>query len=193
MSNSLLHIISQMKKAGVTFEQGLSDSEIERAEAWGQFRFVPDLREFLQTALPVAWNTSQGRRQFPQWRQNPDIIKNAQAWIFEGIQFDILHNHFWLKEWGEKPVETDDALNVARQHVSAAPLMIPIYVHRHIPAEPHEAGNPVFSIWQTDIIYYGTNLESYLQNEFLEASRFNIEISTVKHIRFWSRLVELNH
>jgi hypothetical protein len=182
-----------MKQRGVEFEQGLTDSEIGLAEEWGQFRFVPDLRAFLQTALPVAWNTQHGRREFPRWRHDGAIIKNAQAWICEGIEFDILNNHFWLEAWGEKPLVIDDAFNVARQHLSSAPLMIPIYSHRHIPAEPYEAGNPVFSIYQTDIIYYGTDLESYLQNEFLRGSNFIIEDSAVKRIRFWSGLVELDH
>jgi hypothetical protein len=193
MTGDLFHIISQMKQSGIEFESGLTDSEIQQAEQWGQFRFVLDLREFLQTALPVAWNTRRGRREFPRWRHDPHIIKNAQVWIWEGIEFDILHNHFWLEEWGEKPVETDDALSVARQHVSAAPLMIPIYAHRHIPAEPHETGNPVFSIYQTDIIYYGLDLEGYLQNEFLRGSNFTIEDSSAKRIRFWSRLVDINN
>jgi hypothetical protein len=44
--------------------------------------------------------------------------------------------------------------------------MIPVYSHRYLPAEPCEAGNPVFSIYQTDIIHYGYDLADYFAREF---------------------------
>jgi hypothetical protein len=47
-----------------------------------------------------------------------------------------------------------------------APRLIPIYAHRAVPNEPLEAGNPVFSVMQMDIIIYGNDLEQYLHNEF---------------------------
>jgi hypothetical protein len=44
--------------------------------------------------------------------------------------------------------------------------MIPVYSHRYLPAEPCEAGNPVLSIYQTDIIHYGYDLADYFAREF---------------------------
>jgi hypothetical protein len=35
-----------------------------------------------------------------------------------------------------------------------------------IPDDPHLEGNPVFSVHQADIIYYGHDLEDYLRHEF---------------------------
>lgn len=47
------------------------------------------------------------------------------------------------------------------------PRLIPIYAHRFTPAAPSPSESPVFSVWQTDIIYYGANLLEYLTNELL--------------------------
>ena len=56
--------------------------------------------------------------------------------------------------------------------------------------EPHESGNPIFSIVQSDIIYYGYNLEDYFEREFVDTRRpFS---GPFKHIRFWSHFVERN-
>lgn len=45
--------------------------------------------------------------------------------------------------------------------LKAAPRLIPICSHRYIPEEPHDAGNPVFSVMQSDVIYYGADLANY--------------------------------
>lgn len=56
-----------------------------------------------------------------------------------------------------------------------------------IPAEPHLPGNPIFSVHQTDIIYYGIDLRDYLIHEFL--ARDDVGIwpipDSVRQIRFW--------
>ena len=85
-------------------------------------------------------------------------------------------------------------LTSARRAVSEAPVLIPICSHRYIPAEPFESGNPVFSVHQTDIIYYGADLMDYLQNEFsYYFGRAGYAICrTPRPVRFWSRLAEEN-
>ena len=50
--------------------------------------------------------------------------------------------------------------------VAKAPRLIPILSHRYMPDDPPLAGNPVFSVYQTDIIYYGYDLASYFESEF---------------------------
>ena len=61
------------------------------------------------------------------------------------------------------------------------------------------AGNPVFSVHQTDIIYYGCDLWDYFLNEFgPEAVRWQRfkgkseeEINAAyRPVRFWSKMVE---
>ncbi|MGD0734569.1 MAG: hypothetical protein ABR976_05450 [Terracidiphilus sp.] len=67
--------------------------------------------------------------------------------------------------------------------ISEAPMLIPILGHRYMPALPTECGNPVFSVHQTDIIYYGFDLEDYLRHEFrLPRQKWPAQ---VKKIEFW--------
>jgi hypothetical protein len=44
--------------------------------------------------------------------------------------------------------------------------MIPIYAHRYLPAGHSTYGHPVLSIYQTDMIFYGTDLADYIHKEF---------------------------
>lgn len=44
--------------------------------------------------------------------------------------------------------------------------MIPVYGHRYLPAGRGTYGHPVLSIYQTDIIVYGTDIADYIDCEF---------------------------
>ena len=44
--------------------------------------------------------------------------------------------------------------------------LIPVYLHRYVPCYPDIIEVPVFSVYQTDIIYYWYNLEDYFKIEF---------------------------
>ncbi|HEY4157567.1 MAG TPA: hypothetical protein VGM29_05695 [Polyangiaceae bacterium] len=52
------------------------------------------------------------------------------------------------------------------------------------------AGNPVFSVHQTDIIYYGSNLLAYLRCELDGLAHADALHVPPRAIRFWSSLVE---
>jgi hypothetical protein len=68
--------------------------------------------------------------------------------------------------------------------IAEAPKLIPIYSHRFIPEEPSEAGNPIFSVYQMDIIYYGFDLDDYLRHEFDLPGRKEWP-AQVRPIKFW--------
>jgi hypothetical protein len=143
----------------IAFDPGLTDSEVASAEARFGFRFPPDLRDFLQAALP------RGPR-FPDWRSGHETT--LREWLDgprHGVLFDV-EQGFWLDEWGPRPGALDEALRVAGEQVTSAPRLIPVYGHRFIPDEPHLPGNPVLSVHQTDIIHYGFDLADYLRHEF---------------------------
>lgn len=162
----------------VEFAPGLTDTEISAIESHLKFRFPPDLRAFIQTALPCGAG-------FPDWR-NPDFA-SLQEWLeipLAGILFDVKHNTFWLDEWGTRPELLGDALELVTDLVRSAPPLIPIYNHRMMPAEPHLPGNPVFSVHQTDIIHYGFDLDDYFRNEFHLPNR-RCWPTQVRPIRFW--------
>lgn len=162
----------------VEFDDGLSDTEVAVVETRFGFRFPPDLRAFQQTALP------RGPR-FPDWRSGDEAA--LRDWLDlprAGIVFDIEHNGFWLPEWGPRPGALDEALWAAERLIAGAPRLIPVYGHRMMSAEPHEVGNPVFSVHQTDIIPYGFDLADYLRQEFDLPGREPWP-AELRPIRFW--------
>lgn len=172
-------IIEEMKKQGISFSPGLTDSEIAGTESRFGFRFPPDLRAFLQTALPEG-------EKFPNWRSGAEKDLRGRLEIpKEGILFDIEHNGLWLEEWGPKPPTLEEACRTAGGLVSDAPKLIPIFIHRMIPDEPHAPGNPVFSVHQTDIIVYGLDLANYLRCEFKLSGAGVPESAEARAIRFW--------
>ncbi len=176
-----------LERAGVSYEPALTQDEVRRIEERYEFTFPPDLRDFLMFALP----TSKG---FIDWRtETEDEIANRLQWPYGGICFDIEHNVFWPEHWGDRPASFDEACKIAKEAVDAAPTLIPIAGHRYIPDRPHEAGKPVFSVYQTDIIYYGSNLANYLENEFVyHSGREHRLEGRIRRIEFWSWLVEDN-
>jgi hypothetical protein len=172
--------------AGVQIDAGLTHQEFARIEHKFEIQFPPDLRHFLSLGLPTSGN-------WVDWRgSDENVINERLDWPFDGMAFDIQNNAFWVEEWGGKPDDLEAALKIARQAYLQAPKLIPICNHRYIPATPHASGNPVFSIYQTDIIYYGSDLMDYLQNEF----RYNFGRSEYtitgnpRKIPFWSVLAE---
>jgi len=193
MNIQLLH--TELLKHGIQFDTGLTEAEIEAIEQLFRFHFPPDLKLFLKYGLPVSEN----EWKFPRWREalHSDKAKNMLIAQLkgpqEGIAFDI-KNGFWLDQWGAVPEEISDRLVIFEEQFKAYPKMIPVYSHRYIPSTPLEKGNPIFSIMQTDIIYYGTDLINYFCNEFnLNKTLFDQPQATPKPIQFWSHLVELNN
>lgn len=162
----------------VEFVAGLTDVEVAAVEGRYGFRFPPDLRAFLQTALPKG-------PKFPDWRSGDEAA--IRDWLDiprSGVLFDIESNGFWLERWGPRPASDGEALRRGEELLSAAPQLIPIYGHRMMPDEPHRPGNPVFSVHQTDIIHYGFDLADYLRHEFHLPGREPWP-EKVRPIRFW--------
>lgn len=186
MDDTYLHLLAdRLASQGIDLAPGLSKAELEAVESTLGFHFPPDLRLLLTFMVPLS-----GR--FPDWR-NPDseAIRDRLSWPADGICFDIEHNNFWMNTWGEKPDDLETAWQIARRAVAEAPLLIPIYGHRYLPAEPCEAGNPIFSIYQTDIIYYGFDLSSYFANECRLPNPYT-STESPREIRFWSELGRMN-
>ena len=87
---------------------------------------------------------------------------------------------------GEKSRLTQTPEEVLRSVVSHAPKLIPLIGHRYLPEEPHEGGNPVFSVYQSDVIYYGANLADYFEREFTGGD-YRPRLDQMKHIRCRTR------
>ena len=175
---SVLVELLKNAKQSVAFAEGLSDSEVERAEERYEFQFPPDLREFLQTAMPKG-------SPFPNWRsEQQSEIRDMLRLPIHGVLFDVERNDFWLPEWGPKPIQIADAKMVAEELMGKAPRLIPVYGPRMIPDRPCLAGTPVFSVHQTDLVYWGFDLDDYFRHEFgvPELKPWPTEI---RRIEFW--------
>jgi hypothetical protein len=186
---NLENLRAVLERAGVQFEAGLSPDEIARAEKRFGFTFPDDLRALLMFALPAGLR-------FPNWRNldDPELARSL-SWPLEGIWFDVQNNQFWPSEWGAKPDNEAAAYEELRRRVTSAPRLIPIYGHRYMPDRPHTSGNPVLSVYQTDIICFGTDLGNYLHNEFHDffgTPPHNVT-SEVREIAFWSLFIDGGH
>ena len=162
--------------------KGYTQAQLDEAQERFALKFPPDLVALYREKRPVdAYD----------WTRDLDTIRSMITGPLEGLWFDVQHNVLWLPEWGDKPSKPDDQYAILKAAVEAAPKMIPIYSHRYLPEEPHETGNPIFSVVQSDIIYYGSNLEDYFQREFYGYTSRPYPVA-FKQIRFWSMMVERN-
>ena len=142
--------------------EGLSSAEIASIEAQLGFQLPEDFVYLFQSLRDP------GRVLFPWSNFKKQEYDDKIRWVLQGIEFDIEHNKFWLDRWGKRRATLSVALEVARRDFETWPKLLPIFGHRFLPAEPCRSGNRVFSIMQTDIIYYGANLAHYLVNEFVD-------------------------
>lgn len=174
-----------IQEDGATLSPGLSERQLRAAEKAHGFQFPPDLRSFLSCVLPAS-------PQHPDWREpNSESLREWMADPWLGVAFDIENNAFWWNDWGPRPEELGEALAKAKHHFAQVPRLIPVYGHRFLPSEPLLAGNPVLSVVQTDVIYYGTDLRNYFANEHCKTSEGRvIDLSRRRRIRFWSDLIE---
>lgn len=170
---------------------GLTSTELARIERDYEFEFADDHRAFLAAGLPLNAPPEHGqtwRKPWPDWRDgDPDDLRRQLGWPIEGALFDVENNALWLPAWGQRPFDTGNALDTARRHLTQAPKMIPVYGHRYLPAGRGTHGHPVMSIYQTDIIIYGTDLADYIDNDFSGSGRFiSANWTPPPMVPFWS-------
>ena len=162
---------------------GLTAAELAIAQEEAEAAFPLDLCELLTDTLPSG-------PKFPDWRGH--ARQAMQAWrnrLVDDFHFDVMNNAFWLEAWGPRPDDPNESRAVVVERLAQAPDLIPIYAHRGIPNEPLEPGNPVFSVWQTDIIVYGADLADYLVREFHESTPRSDALP--RPIRFWTEMLNV--
>lgn len=190
MSNEIESLKSRIKDAqqlatNILFESGLSDDEFNEIEKQFNVIFPPDWKLFLSVGLPVSLG-------FPNWRaairgdqEAINFIRDYQNFIKDGFYFDIENNEFYL-DASDKDLSIDKRKEKVSNAIDEAPPMVQVYLHRFIPSRPCENGNPIFSIYQTDIIIYGKNVPSYLRNEFHMEIDWPGYSEDLKYIDFYS-------
>lgn len=153
--------VQLLRRAGVQLDDGLTEQEMARVELRFGFRFSEDHAALLRAVLPI------GAKAWPNWREDDeDALRQRIEWPADGIVFDVHNNAFWPRSWGPRPADPMEAETQARAGVAAWPQLVPLYSHRYLPAAPAPSGAPVFSVYQTDVIYYGSDLVDYLKREF---------------------------
>lgn len=165
--------------------KGYTKAELDLVQEKWNLVFPPDLLEFYLDRRPVGNDPS-----ILDWiDSSSEKIKTRLEWPFEGLWFDVQNDALWLPEWGEKPEALPDQKNILQGLVDDAPRLIPLYSHRYLPETPNETGNPVFSVYQSDIIFYGADLADYWEREH---SSWDAKPwpNTLKKIEFWTFFTE---
>jgi hypothetical protein len=172
---------------------GYTQDELDDIQAKWSLRFPPDLVALYRERRLVIDHPEHAYMNSFDWLTEPDKkIRDALDWPLEGFLFDVAHG-LWWPEWGGMPETLPERREKFLAIFAEAPKLIPISGHRCIPETPHEAGNPVFSVWQMDVICYGADLAHYIRHEMLTDWDAEADWPPIKTIPFWSRAVAFNN
>lgn len=94
----------------------------------------------------------------------------------------------WSDEWGEEPESKEERIYKIRENMKKAPKLIPIFSHRYMPLCTMRK-YPILSVHGIDIVYYGENLDQYIEVEFGNKRQEALEYSGMEYIPFWSDLM----
>ena len=182
-----------LENKGIELQEGLTEEEFEKIENFYNIKFPKVLKILYESFLPPFYNW----RDFSE--KNVETIKYYLNWPINGMKFDIAFNGFWLECFGERTDDMEQNQIKAEEYMrnskeEEVPRLIPIYSHRYVPSFPDSIDVPVFSVYQTDIIYYGNNIENYFEHEFNKNYKDDNKDGDIgtKEIPFWSHIVDLN-
>ena len=179
-------ILKHLEAKGYFVAAGMTEEERGKVEEIYGFKFPQALADFYYCGVPCLSSAIP----FPLWKDfNENNVRAIKKMIEDPINWlkEDVKDGFWLKSWGKRPENEDEALEVFSRVVAKAPKLIPIYSHRYVPVIDGIDDPPVISTVGMDTIVYGGNLSEYLQNEF-----FGGKLSTVSavSIPFWSEIIE---
>jgi hypothetical protein len=182
---------------------GMSEAEIRRAEKTFRLTFPPDYRLFLaalHTPDPEMAGASfvgsrlvpTTGRQFPDWTGDPAHIRRSTDWSADGLIWSAEADNWWPTAWGPRPRFARNRAKRIRELVSGGPQLVPVFGHRFLVGPGDRAGNPVLSIYGSDVIVYAPNLWAYLP---LELGLFELLAQTptetnVPAIDFWQDVID---
>lgn len=187
------NILQGLRRRGVLMQAGLTDAELEQVERATGLEFPPDLRTWVQLAVPIAPG-------FPRWRDfSPKATLRSRVFLGGAAALSLseqlshperslladVEAGAWSDVLGPRPEREDAALTLVREALGSAPQLLPVFRHRYLVAEPPTAGNPVISVFGLDVAWAGDDLESYLVSEF---SNRHIEFSEAQEVPLWSQL-----
>jgi hypothetical protein len=190
---------------GTKWTSDLSDPEIGAIESRFGIRFAPDHRLFLKVlhateprctgARFVEGDQMEAieRPGFYHWLRDEAAIRDQFEWLVDGLAFDVEHNVLWPQSWGARPESAGDRRARIAELSAKAPRLVPITGHRYVLADPPTL---VLSVYQSDIIVYGSDLRAFLLNELYDLLGIDPDPSWMnadaRSIPFWGELIELN-
>ena len=162
-------LIDRLKQAGVVFEKGMTEQDLDLAEEFFGFRFPAELRVFLSQVVPVGSDFFDYRDHSPE---NLKRFRDFEDRIEKGFRFDLNakeNREELLELLGEKLGFLQDGPGLdeaVMQYWKESPRLIPFFAHRCF--FDGMDGMPIISFWQpVDSIVYGIDLQDYLEAEFL--------------------------
>ncbi|RZI49117.1 SMI1/KNR4 family protein [Lactococcus kimchii] len=180
------------EKNKIPLHQGLTSEEIRKCEEIYDIKFPRNLKTMLMDFCPVQARKNGWYNWFDFSQENIQRIKERIDWQFEGLLFDVKENDFWLKEWGQVPDNMNERLALAKVNLQQVPKLVPICGHRFTTGNVETKDNPVFSVYQADVIYYGATLLEYFSIEFEPSYeiRRNMNYSQPRGINpFWEAII----
>ena len=167
---------------------GYSHTELDDIQARWALQFPPDLVELMTQRRPLLPGGF-------DWVQTPpETIQKIMAWPYESFLFDVEKAATWWPTWGPRPELAEERAGRLTEVFAAAPRLIPLAGHRYLPETPFASGNPVFSVYQTDVIYYGLDLADWIvcEERGWQNGKASDPACLPKFIPFWSQAVDKN-
>ncbi len=184
-------VIDCMKAKNIRFSAGLTDCDFIKIEEIYGFSFPQSLRKFYRGGVPFT----DVEYEFPRWNDfSPENIekikKRMRAPVEQLLEYLKTAPEYWA--WGDRPIKWEDTEKAYEKAAETAAPLVPFYRHRYVPVMEGVDDPPVLSIATGfDIVCYGSNLEDYLQRDFVENPQHNLGKSCL-HIPFWSDIMNYN-
>ncbi len=186
-------LINRLKACGIYFDAGLTVEQIEEIEAFFDFRFPCEIKAFLMQVYPVGGAFFNYRNMS---EENLKCFTDFQEEIEDGFRFDLENNEdtvvSMLEDIIPEGVDREQIENVILENLRQSPRLIPFYAHRCF--FDGLDNMPIISFSQpVDTIFYGADLEDYLEQEFLgkEVDPSYDEIyEKMKNTGIWYYIVE---
>ncbi|ENB7694341.1 SMI1/KNR4 family protein [Escherichia coli] len=175
-------LVNKLKAQGIIFYAGLSEAEITAIEQTFNFRFPLDCKAFLHNALPATEGFIHWRQTLHSGKMEREVKQRLKIPL-DGILYDVMKNNFWLDIWGEKPLNLDSRKDHFDKISNQCPVLIPLYKHRYM-STSYTGGNPVYSVYNSDIICAGNDLASWMKTEFNLALPQHYQADK-KPVHFW--------
>lgn len=179
-------IIRHMKEQGILFLENVTDGQLDQVQERYNIVFPGQLRHFYRLGMPVSTG-------FVNWLDdspgNVEQVKRKLKSPVRGILLTVELEESWPRAWGERPSSEEEALKIAGERINRAAGLIPLYSHRYMTCLDNSEDSPVLSVYGGDIIYYGSNLNNWLQIEFCGLPYRTIFESELPVIPGWQELI----